>query len=201
MSSQMMGTSIQELNKKGNNEYFENLRNLQTMGQVNYGAGQNMHYEQGHNAAHNMHQAQQNQYYNMPNTGNYPQFIQPDQQNPGYLTKQCSQTQAKEVVDIEELAKEINDNLTEDTFASVSEGEEEKSSGMNLLGSVPAVLRDPIVILILFILLSQPVIKDTLGKYIPQINPDFEGKVSFTGVVIYGILFAALFALVKKFLL
>lgn len=194
----MMGTSIQELNK-GKNEYFDNLRNLQTMGQTNYNVGQNIHHEQGHNAAHNMHQAQQNQYYNMQNTGDYPQFIQPDQQtkNPG----QYSHQQAKEVVDIEELAKEINENLTEDTFASVAEGEEEKSSGNSLLSSIPSILRDPLVILVLFIILSQPVVKDTIGKYIPQINPGMEGQVSFTGVVIYGVLFAALFALVKKFLL
>lgn len=198
-----MGTSIQELNKKGKNEHFDNLRNLQTMGQVNYGAGQNMHYEQGHNAAHNMHQAQQNQYYAMQNTGNYPQFIQPDQQNPGYLTPQkCSgKSQTKEVVDIEELAKEINDNLTEDTFASISEGEEEKSSGTNFLSMIPPILREPLVILILFIILSQPMIKDGIGKYITQINPDVEGKVGFTGIVIYGILLAILFGLVKKFLL
>ena len=199
----MMGTSIQELNK-GKNEYFDNLRNLQTMGQANYGVGQNIHHEQGHNAAHNMHQAQQNQYYNMQNTGDYPQFIQPDQQNPGYLTKksgQQSQQQAKEVVDIEELAKEINENLTEDTFASVAEGEEEKSAGSSILSSLPSILREPLIILVLFIILSQPMVKDTMGKYIPQINPCEDGQVSFTGVVIYGVLFAVLFALVKKFLL
>ncbi|QKF93813.1 hypothetical protein QKU48_gp0355 [Fadolivirus algeromassiliense] len=200
----MMGTSIQELNKKNKNEYFDNLRDLQTMGQVNYNAGQNTHYEQGHNAAHNMHQAQQNQYYNMQNTGNYPQFIQPDQQNPGYLTKQggqCSK-QTKDVMDIEELAKEINDNLTEDTFASVSDGEsEDNQSGMNLLSSIPHVFREPLVILVLYVIMSQSIVRETLAKYISQLNPDMEGKFSLTGVLIYGVLLAALFALVKKYLL
>ena len=203
----MIGTSIGDLNKKDQTVYYDNIRNLQDMTQTNYGAGQNMHYEQGHNAAHQMHQAQQIPYYNMPNNQNYPQFTgqagQPGNQYPGYLSQTQKQKQKQETIDIEELAKDINDNLTEDTFASVSESVEEQhtSGSLNLLSNIPAILREPIIILILFIILSQPTVKDTLGKYINQLNPDMEGKFSFTGIVIFGIIFAALFALTKKFIL
>ena len=205
----MMGTSIGDLNKKDQTVYYDNIRNLQDMGQTNYGAGQNMHYEQGHNAAHQMHQAQQIPYYNMPNNQNYPQFTGQNQngqvpnQYPGYLTQVQKQKQKQEALDIEELAKDINDNITEDTFASVAEASEEQNAngGLNLFSNIPAILREPLIILILFIILSQPIVKDTLGTYIKQLNPDVEGKFSFAGIVIFGIIFAALFALTKKFIL
>ena len=173
----MHGTSIGDLNK-----------NLQDMTQVHYNANQNMHYEQGHNAAHHMHQAQQMPYYTMPNT------LTPAQ---GYL----QQSQDRETLDIEELAKDINESLPEETFAGVSDMENNVDSSIHLLSSIPSILREPIIILILFIILSQPGIKDTIGKYITSINPDAECKVSFTGVLIYGIILAALFALAKKFIL
>jgi len=199
----MLGTTISDLSKKDSSDYYDNIRNLQDMGQTNYNAGQNMHYEQGHNAAHQMHQAQQQPYYNIPNAQPYPQQGQPSKQPPGYLTPKEQQKLAQEVLDMEELAKDINDNLPDDTFASVSEtGEDNASSGsLHLLSSIPALFREPIVILLLYILLSQAAVKDTIGTYIKQINPDIEGKVSFAGVLIYGVIFAALFALIKKFIL
>lgn len=203
----MIGTSIGDLNKKDQPAYYDNMRNLQDMTQTNYNAGQNMHYEQGHNAAHQMHQAQQIPYYNMPNNQNYPQFIGSESQHPsqypGYLSQKQQVAQKQEIVDIEELAKDINDNLTEDTFASVPESAEEQhaNTNLNLFSNVPSILREPIIILILFIILSQPMVKEQLGKYIKQLNPDMEGKFTFAGIVIYGIIFAALFALIKKFIL
>lgn len=198
----MLGTTISNLNKKDSSDYYDNIRNLQDMGQTNYNAGQNMHYEQGHNAAHQMHQAQQQPYYNIPNALPYPQQGQPSKQAPGYLTPKEQQKLAQEILDMEELAKDINDNLPDDTFASVSESEDQSSSGsLHLLSNIPSLFREPIVILLLYILLSQASVKDTIGTYIKQINPDVEGKVSFAGVLIYGVIFAALFALVKKFIL
>ena len=193
----MMGTSIQDLAGKSG------IRDLQNMEQGSYSAGQRMQHEQGHNAAHNMHQAQQVPYYDMESAGNYPQFIQPPQQPTQYLPQQarCG-APSKEPVDIEELAKDINDSLTEDTFASVSEsGDDSGSSSMHLFGSLPVMLREPLLILILFVLLSQAFVKDNLGKYIKQINPDMEGKVSLAGVVIYGIVLATLYAVAKKYIL
>lgn len=177
----MHGTTIGDLNKNS-------IRTLQDMGEVRYNANQNMHHEQGHNAAHQMHQAQQMPYYTMPNT---PTPVQ------GYLNQK-----QQESIDIEELAKDINENLLpEEAFASVSESEHNTDNSLHLFSALPTNIREPIVILILFIILSQPGVKDTIGKYITSINPDADCKVSFTGVLIYGILLAGLFALVKKFIL
>lgn len=199
MEDSLSGTSIQDLHRTQSN-YYGNVRNLVDGNQTKYNAGQNMHYEQGHNAQHHMHQAQHMPYYNSQNASNYPQFNQERTQYPGYLTPRQQNTQ--ESVDIEELAKELNSNMGEDNFAAVSENSEESnSSNQTLLGSIPEILREPLLILIIYVILSQPMVKDTLGQYIKQINPDMEGKVSLTGVVIYGILLASLYALAKKFIL
>jgi hypothetical protein len=195
-----MGTSISDLNKKDQPGYYDNVRSLQDMTQTNYGAGQNMHYEQGHNAAHQMHQAQQNPYYTMQNNNNYPQFNAPrtDGQYPGYL----SQKQRQEMIDIEELAKDINDSLPENTVTSVTEPmDDQGSKGLNLMSSIPPMLREPLIILVLYIILSQALVKNTLSKYITQLNPDSDGKCSFTAVLIYGVILAVLFGIVKQIIM
>ena len=199
MEDSLSGTSIQDLHRTQSN-YFGDVRNLVDGNQTKYNAGQNVHYEQGHNAQHHMHQAQHMPYYNNQNAPNYPQVNQERNQCSGYLTPR--QQKSQDSVDIEELAKELNSNMGEDNFAAVSENTEDgNTSNQTLLGSIPEVLREPILILVIYVLLSQPIVKDTLGQYIKQINPDMEGKVSFTGVVIYGIILASLYALAKRFIL
>ena len=63
--------------------------------------------------------------------------------------------------------------------------------------NIPTFIRDPLLIWILFIILSQNFIKQLIGKYVKYINPNEEGVVKFTGVVIYGLIFAVLFGLIK----
>jgi len=152
----------------------------------------NLQYEQGHNAAHHVQQAQHTPYYNIPNNYNYPQQSQ----------------------NIEELARDINNDLSSDTFVeNISENDEEimladiknenKSKNLlpNLLPGVPMLVQDSILILIIYIILSQPLIKNTIGNYIKQIQPRTNGEVSQMGIIIYGIILVLLYALTKKFLL
>ena len=62
---------------------------------------------------------------------------------------------------------------------------------------IPAYLQDPLLIWIIFIIMSQNFFKQLVGKYIPYINPDEDCKVGFFGVAIYGFLFAVLFMVIK----
>jgi len=201
MEGTMTGTSIQDLPRKSRRGGYDDIRNLQEMNQTKYNAGQNMHYEQGHNAAHHMHQAQHMPYYQSQGNNDYPQFINNGNGNqyPGYLTPQ----KAQEAVDIEELAKEINNNLGEDTFSTGSDNNEDASGSIKqtIVGSIPEIIREPLLLLIIYIILSQPIVRETLGQYIQQLNPDMEGKVSFTGVLIYGIILATLYTVAKRFIL
>ena len=202
MEGTMTGTAIQDLSRKSKRGGYEDIRNLQEMNQTKYNAGQHIHYEQGHNAALHMHQAQHVPYYQSQGTNDYPQFINNNgngNQFPGYLTHR----KAQEAIDIEELAKEINTNLGEDTFSTGSDNNEETGGSIKqtLVGNIPDIIREPLLLLIIYIILSQPIIKETLGQYIQQLNPDMEGKVSFTGVLIYGVILATLYAVAKRFIL
>lgn len=151
------------------------INSLQEMAQTNYGAGQSLQFEQGHNAAHQMHQIQHEPYYN--NHGK-PRFVKQD------------------LSDIEELAKDLNDNLPEQIV--VNDNIDETKEKFHISSYIPDGLKDPLIVLGLFILLSQPIVRETIGNYIQQINPDMEGRVSLTGVIIYGIIFATLFYIVKN---
>jgi len=201
----MIGTSIGDLNQKDQHNHYDNMRNLQDINNINYNTGQNVQYD----PSRQMYQAQpQLQYHNMPNNNNYNQFpgqnIQPNQNNQnnqysGYIPQK--QSRIHEITDIEELAKDISDNLNDDTYASVSESiEEQTHSNSGVFSSIPEILREPMLIVILFVILSQPIVKETLGKYITQLNPDIEGKFSLTAIIIYAVILATLFAVIKKIL-
>jgi hypothetical protein len=186
---EMSGTSIQDLHQREQMEQMENMRRMQELQQAQYGGMQNHQYEQGHNAAHVIQQAQHNPYYNSQH--------QPSDRCPTNFDN------------IENLARDISDNLPADGFsAGVSDLPEEedlvivetKKNG-GYLNKVPKMLREPLIIVVLFVILSQPIIRDNIAKYVRQINPDMDGKVPFVGILIYGLIFAVLFTLAKKFLM
>ncbi len=93
-------------------------------------------------------------------------------------------------------SKKSNDTDT-DTDDDKKNIKPEKKSRFKLPFKIPEFVRDPLLIWIIFILLSQNFIKQLIGKYVHQINPNEDGVVSFLGVVIYGLIFAVLFGLVK----
>jgi hypothetical protein len=175
-----MGTPLHELNMKD-----DNIRSLQSAHDGRYGAMQDLQFEQAHDAQHSLHQAQQNPYYDMPNTGNYPSY---NKKNPS--------------PNMEDLAKEISDSLPEDTFGSVSEQDQptQKNDSDSIMNSIPAFLIDPLIIFILFVLLSVPLVRENIANYVTVIRPSGDGSVAMTGVVAYGIILALLFAIVKKLL-
>ncbi|MCJ7636863.1 MAG: hypothetical protein MUO21_05185 [Nitrososphaeraceae archaeon] len=106
-----------------------------------------------------------------------------------------STSKAIEDFDIDELTKDINDNMQDDTFASVSETEEDKSS------YIPFGWKEPLLLLLVYLFLSQSLIRQFAGKYIPQLNPGEDGTVGFVGVLIYGILLVTVYFIVKKLLI
>jgi len=72
-----------------------------------------------------------------------------------------------------------------------------KKSKFRLPFPIPKFIQDPLLIWVIFILLSQNFIKQLIGKYVHQINPNEEGVVSFMGVAVYGLIFAVIFGLIK----
>lgn len=105
---------------------------------------------------------------------------------------------------IEDLVKNINENLPDhpqmDNISVRSVNEEYspliKKKEINLLDYV----KEFILLLIVYIILSQPIVKEVIGKYLSQINPDSEGKVEIIGVVIYGVILSLSYLTLKYFL-
>jgi len=58
--------------------------------------------------------------------------------------------------------------------------------------------REFILIVVIYVILSQNFVKTLVGKYVKYINPCDDGTVSFIGVIIYGIILAVLYILSKK---
>jgi len=225
MNGSMAGTSIQDLHMR------QNMCSLNQMQQTQYGTMQNHQREQGHNAAHNVHQGQQSAYYDMENNHGYPQYLPRPTAETGFNSNMMKSAYP----DIEDLARDISDNLPDDlptrglpvaartptpgavaspasnddgagAGAEEGEGEEEKehfgkSTVNSIMAPIPEKAREPLIIFLLFVLLSHPFVKNNLGKYIKQINPDDSGKVGLAGIVIYGLLLAVMFYLVKRFAL
>jgi len=95
-------------------------------------------------------------------------------------------------------SKKSKDTETdEDEEKKEDKEKSDKKSKFKLPFKIPEFIRDPLLIWIIFILLSQNFIKQLIGKYVKQINPNEDGVVSFLGVVVYGLIFAVLFGLIK----
>lgn len=181
MSGPMSGTPIAELNN---------------MQQIQYDSMHNYQHEQGHNAAHQMSQSQHAPYYNTENCNGYPSFNRPPQQHQVTYPPLAAPHQPD--LDIDEITRDLGDLPT--VSETGLEGLEESND--SVLSFIPKMFREPIVIFVIYILLSQNVVQSTLAKYIEQLRPnEITGAVPMIGRVIYGLILAALFMLAKKFIL
>ena len=61
-------------------------------------------------------------------------------------------------------------------------------------------LYEPILLLVIYFILSQEKIRDIFMKYIPLLNPT-DGEIKQSGIILYGIILVGLFMLSKKILL
>lgn len=175
MNNTINGTSLKDLQMRQQRQYDVSPTNINNL--------QHMQYEQQPVSNGNM--------FNNPpmeRQHNVKQILRSDQ------------------ADIEDLARDIGNNLPADALMSVnSETEEQvenkKEQNNGILKSVPIILREPLILVVLFVILSQPVVKNFIGKYVKQINPDESGVVPLVGITIYGAILATLFVLSKKLLL
>ena len=98
-------------------------------------------------------------------------------------------------------ANKVKSNKKNKTNTDTDEDKKQKKEVKNTKSrfpfKIPEFIRDPLLIWVIFILLSQNFIKQLIGKYVHQINPGEDGVVSFLGVIIYGLIFAILFAIIK----
>lgn len=85
----------------------------------------------------------------------------------------------------------IQDPLPQASYVAPNQGVVQK---------IPEMFREPLILVIVYVILSTDIIKNTIGEYIPQIKPK-DGSVNFIGYLIYGIILAILFTVIKKLVL
>lgn len=141
---------------------------------------------------------QYQQYQNMDQGQIYQQM--PNQMYMGQHPGQMSRSQYDVADDIEDLVRDINDNLPEDISMGTEPQKEEAKESNSISKKIPDDLVDAVLLLVVFVVLSQGKVKEFIGNYVPQINPDADGKVAMTGVVVYGVILVAVYKLVRYYL-
>ena len=135
----------------------------------------------------------------IPNTTLPTQQIYPNQ----YVGPETN-SQPNYDPDIEDLVKSINENFPTENFTQLETEEVQKPETIKWydnLSRIPSWIKEILLLVLIFIILSLPWVKDFIGKYINQINVDEEGKVPFSGVVIYGLILAIVYIIFKKLLI
>ena len=107
------------------------------------------------------------------------------------LTQSLNSNQSKNSVN------DHSDNMTENsTESEISNGKE----NCEVVSSGVEIVKDAILIIVIYVILSQVFIKRAIGNYIPQILPTDDKPVSIAGHIIYGAILAIFFCLVKRVL-
>ena len=67
--------------------------------------------------------------------------------------------------------------------------------------SVPIFIKEFIIIILIYVVLSQGFVRKNIGKYITKINPDENGTIPIVGYIIYGAILALAFIFFKMILI
>ena len=180
---------------------------LQDLQKMQYGANQNMHYEQGHNAQDMMHQAQHAPYYSMDSMEapqNYPnQYMNPSDSQMRQPASYRMDTPDLRTQPIQELAQDIAANLPEDILLEEEEPISKNkrhsintgnSSFMNMTYYIPNYIKEPLILIMIYIILSQPAVQTVISQYTNSYSPNMV-------ILIYAVLLTVLFILIKRLLI
>lgn len=157
---------------------------------------------------------QQQDPYNRPRPGRRPNQISHDD---GSCDTERSRDSESDYSDIKRLAREVNSSL--EALESIeynkkkkrhqdTESEEDEDVEIDADSIVVdtveqqtdylKVVTEFLILLTLYVILSQPFIVSFASNYITQLNPDENGVVSLTGVIIYGMILTVMFMVLRK---
>lgn len=119
---------------------------------------------------------------------------------------------------LEELESNKNNNDTasdESVYDNVHESEKHVSNKkttntnnktivletMELENDYVKLFIEILILLTLYVILSQPFVLRTASGYVRQLNPNEDGVISMTGIIIYGLILTILFIVVRKLVL
>ncbi len=99
-----------------------------------------------------------------------------------------------------QIQKETTTDESEEEMKSRKKDKKTKKEQVksgSFLYSVPTMIKDPILIWLIFILMSQNFFKNMVAKYLHSIVPNEAGVVGFTGIAMYGLILVVLYSLIK----
>ena len=110
---------------------------------------------------------------------------------------------------IELLASDISKNLSETTKLKnieldskdkdiIQKKNKEDDKKENI---IPKFMYEPIIITILYVILSQNIVYQNISRYLTILKPNEMGEVSQFGILIYGIILGYLFFMIKNIIL
>ena len=67
--------------------------------------------------------------------------------------------------------------------------------------SILGIGKEIVLLVTIYILLSQGFVRKSIANYIPQLNPNSDGIIPFSGYVIYGSILALLFVFFRYFVI
>jgi magnesium-transporting ATPase (P-type) len=141
-------------------------------------------------------------------------YMNPNQQFIGMQTNDILEEQPRvSERDIDMIARDVNDSL-DDTPQEQHHSEKSKHSKNKdkktekndakketFMSKIPEILREPLIIVFIYIILSTNIVKKTLSSYIPQIRPTTDGNILFVGIFVYALIMAICFIVIKKLLM
>lgn len=112
-----------------------------------------------------------------------------DNNNTNNSTKPMKNNDTKKKGDDTDDTEETEDEDSEEIVVNKSQSR------------IPNTVKELVLFVTLYYIMSSGTIKKTLGTYIKYINPNSEGDVSFVGILIYGMLLGSMFLALRKFVL
>lgn len=128
---------------------------------------------------------------------NYGDFADDDN---GNGTTSIQDLRQKADVKNKHIKTELKKIDEEDDYTTDDEQEiiKPKKKAEKLYDKIPEFLKEPLLILVIYIVFSLPFIRQAIGNNIKYINPSEEGEVPFIGIVIYGVIVVGTYMLIKK---
>jgi len=79
--------------------------------------------------------------------------------------------------------------------------DDRKKTKNSIMKNIPEYLHEPLIIFVIYMILSLDIVKKALASYIPQLKPNGDGNVQLVGIAVYGMILGIIYSVVKKLLL
>lgn len=182
---------IQQIQQMQQMQHMQQMQQMQKMQQIK-------HMQQMQQQQMQQQQMQQMQYLNQ---------MQKKQTQTNKINKKNihDNMDYTEQPDITCLVSDINkslDNYSPSNQDVPSDDEPiEEFEGYEYKSYLPDWFKEFLLILLIYLILSQNFVKTFIGKYIKYVNPNDDGTVSFSGLVIYGTILAVIYLIFKRLLI